>query len=309
MASKDPTFIQFTPAQARAYAQGRGSSYPPPLYDALLAYHTGPKNTHRDIGTGPGKVVFDLKPHFTTSIGTDTSAGMIEEARKAASALDLSSCTFAQAAGEECAADLPDGEGSVDVITAAMSAHWLQLPAFYASAAKALRPGGTLAIWTCTSLYAHPSMPNAARVQAVVSELEDGALREYHNSGTALTRAAYQTLDLPWKVSPSVDEFDEGSFVRQEWDKGGIPSADGGKGPFLHDREVSVEDLGRGLASASSVIRWREAHSEKAGGEKDPVVVAMKGVRDALGGGEMMRDEAVTAMYCDDERGEDVRHS
>ncbi len=110
---------------------------------------------------------------------------MIAEATKASTALALSpSPTFVQSAGENCDAALAEGQ-QADLITCAMSAHWLQLPAFYPSAARALRPGGTLAIWTCTSMYADPSTPNAEAVQAVLRELEDerfSALPKFRDS-------------------------------------------------------------------------------------------------------------------------------
>jgi hypothetical protein len=43
MASKDKTFVNFKAEQAAQYAEGRGHSYPKPLYDAILEYHQGPR--------------------------------------------------------------------------------------------------------------------------------------------------------------------------------------------------------------------------------------------------------------------------
>ncbi len=76
--------------------------------------------------------------------------------------------------------------------------------------------------------------------------------------------------------------------MRRDGDRDGIPSApaaeDGRPGPFLFDREVRVEELERGFGTASSVIRYREANPEVAGGEEDVVVVAGRKLGEAVGG-------------------------
>lgn len=329
MATKDKTFVKFTPEQAADYAAHRGHSYPTQLYEAIMDYHQGVKEVligesslstlhtpqptipqqlssltqislpiPTDVGTGPGKVIFDLLEigPFETALGTDTSPGMINEARKGAEKAGLShKTTFLQGAGEEVDKTISSagiGIEKVDVMTVAMAAHWMQMPDFYAAAARALRAGGTLAIWTCTSLYAHPSTPNVEAVQAALTELEDGILKDYHSSGTLITRSAYRNLDLPWTVSPPILEFAEKDFVRVDWDKDGIPSApameDGTPGPFLKDEEIRLEDLEKGMGSASSVIRFRAANPELAGTEQDPVVRTISKMREAMSGRESL---------------------
>ncbi len=218
---------------------------------------------------------------------------MLDQARKGAELACLSSrTTFLLGPGETTDETLSAaGLGPVDLITVAMAAHWIQLPAFYAAAAKVLKPGGTLAMWTCTSLYAHPSTRNCEQVQAALSELEDGLLKPYYNAGTMITRAAYRTLDLPWTIRPVVPEFKENDFVRVDWDSGGVPSGppmeDGAPGPFLERTVVTLGDLEKGLGSASTVIRYREAHPEVVGTPEDPVTMTIQKMRDALGGEEL----------------------
>lgn len=289
MAPKEKTFVAFTPEQAAQYAAGRAQSYPEPLYQAIFDYHNGPRDTLLDVGTGPGKVVFDLLPHFSRATGCDASPGMIAEAKLGAGKRNLTErVTFVECAGEHCADALAAaGVESADVITAAMAAHWLDLPAFYASAAKALRPGGTLAMWTAVSLYCHPSTPNAAAVQEALDDCEDRMLKPHMTAGNRLSRAAYKALPLPFTLPGLEDAFDEASFVRREWDTKGVPSApdneDGSPGPFLKHVETRIEDLERGLATSSSVIRWREAHPEIALTDEDPVKLTGRRIRELVG--------------------------
>ncbi|KXT08235.1 hypothetical protein AC579_81 [Pseudocercospora musae] len=69
MTSKDQAFAPFTPERAAAYASTRGSAYPPALCNRILEYHTGSRDVFLDVGTGPGKLVFDLLPSITKGLG------------------------------------------------------------------------------------------------------------------------------------------------------------------------------------------------------------------------------------------------
>lgn len=224
-------------------------------------------------------------------MGMDPSGSMVEQAQKDSSRRGLADqTTFLKCAGEMCHETLSTTiYGHADVITAAMSAHWMQMPAFYAAAANALRPGGTLAIWTASSLYAHPSTPNAAKIQEALNDCEDHLLKPYHHSFIGLTRGGYAALELPWSLDPPVPGFLEVDFVRKEWDVNGIPSAppldDGRPGNFLMgNRKFRVDELEKGLGSSSSVVRFREANPDKAYTEEDPVMLTARRIRDALCG-------------------------
>ena len=295
MATKDKTFVAFTAEQAEQYATGRGFSYPPELYKAILDYHDGPHDLLLDVGTGPGKVVFDMLPSFKHAVGCDTSIGMVEQAKKGAVQRGLEDKTaFVVCSGEACEnAVREDQKGHVDVLTIAMAAHWLEIEGFYESAANVLRPGGTLAIWTCSSLYCHPSTPNAAAVQAAFDDCENRMLLPYHTPGNMMSRSAYDTLPLPWTLESTTNRFDKSSFFRKDWDRGGVPSAPsdpetGSPGPFLRHRETALSDLQRALATSSSVIRFRDDHPEQAHTEDDPIVLTMNKVKTLLGGKESL---------------------
>ncbi|KAI7715735.1 UNC-50 family protein [Hortaea werneckii] len=160
--STDTTFRNFTAQQAAAYASGRGDSYPQPLYQTILDFHQGKRDLCMDVGTGPGKAVWDLLAYFSHCIGSDASEQMIERAKQEALSRNLSHRTaFLTVEAEYCgdhallhhAGFEPN---SIDLITVAMAAHWFRFPAFYLSAAQALRSGGTLAIWTTSSYSATP---------------------------------------------------------------------------------------------------------------------------------------------------------
>ncbi|KAF7298237.1 Methyltransf-25 domain-containing protein [Mycena chlorophos] len=259
-----------TGEQAAAYASGRGSSYPAEVYDAILAYHQGERKLLLDVGCGPGKVVFDLLPFFEQAVGTDSSAGMIQQATNDSKA---SNARFAVCKGENCGDEVEPG--SVSLLTVAMAAHWLDMRQFYASALKALQPGGTLAIWTCSSFYCNPATPNAIAVQEILSDLEDNKLGPYMLPGNMISRNAYETLEMPWDLGVG---FKEDAFVRKDWDRDGIPS-NGIK--FISESETTLDQLEKGFGSASAVVRWRAAPENE--GKPDVVSSTFEQLRAVLG--------------------------
>lgn len=293
---KDQTFRVFTAEQAAAYATGRAGAYPEPVYHSIMDFHQGKRELCLDVGTGPGKAVWDLLNYFDHCIGCDAGEQMIEQAKKDAVRLGVSDrASFVVTPAESCAEALSMSNrppASADAITVATAAHWFDMPAFYASAAQALRPGGTLAMWTVTSFYCHPSVPNYEAIQRILSELEDEKLGPYMQPSSVLTRGAYEQLPLPWSGAddePAHSLFDKDSFKRCDWDRDGVPSApplaDGTPGPFLMGKGLTIERGLAGLGSSSSVIRWRQAHPEKAGTDEDPVIHAFKLTRDVMGEG------------------------
>jgi len=196
------------------------------------------------------------------------------------------------------------------------------MDAFYAAAAKVLKPGGTLAMFTCSSMYARkclshywtlihdisltnvsrdrasfvskltpsldPTDPHHKELQQILSRLEDDMLGSYVLPGNMLSRNMYKDLPLPWSLSQPNKHFDQTSFKRQDWDAHGVPSAtaleDGTPGPFLFVDSTSPEQLGRAFGSASMVIRWREANKEALarGDIEDCVDVTVKDLKAVL---------------------------
>ncbi|KAF2152201.1 S-adenosyl-L-methionine-dependent methyltransferase [Myriangium duriaei CBS 260.36] len=289
MTSRDETFRNFTPEQAAIYAKARGYSYPPALYQAVVDYHKTARRVVFDIGTGPGKVLFDFMQFFERGIGSDTSVQMIEQAKKDAQSRNLSDRTgFLVCSAEDCSSHLsPNEVGNVDLITVAMAVHWFQLPEFYAQAAKALKPGGTLAIWTCSSFYCHPAEPKCKEIQDVLSDLEDKVLDPYMTPGNRLSRRRYIDMTLPWHVDATKTLFDESAFQRKDWDVDGIPSGpslpDGTPGPFARMDETNIDDWEASIGAAGPVVRWRKANPEKVGTEEDIIRIIVKRLRTVMG--------------------------
>jgi hypothetical protein len=79
----------------------------------------------------------------------------------------------------------------------------------------------------------------------------------------------------------TIQGFPQELFVRREWDREGVLS--NGESFFGGGKERSIDDIEKGLATASLVTRWREAHPDLAGTEKDVVEQFAIELREALG--------------------------
>ena len=131
---KDPTFTNYTADQAREYAQHR-SGYPPRLIQHILSHHekTGGKfGCVLDLGCGPGNSTRDLGSHFDGAIGVDPSNEMTNAARGIGGYTKSGiPVKYVTSDGEAC-----EGikSNSVDLPTAAMSAHWFDMERFWPTA-------------------------------------------------------------------------------------------------------------------------------------------------------------------------------
>lgn len=144
---------------------------------------------------------------------------------------------------------------------------WLDMPRFWPTAARVLRPGGTVAMWNSYAAYLHHSVPNAAAINAAVKEIEEEELLPFFEPGNLLTRNLYSTIGLPWTVDPRVPDFDESTLFRKEWgtEDNDVSFYEGGQ------VTLDLDTMEKMLGTSSPVTRWREAHPEAVGTEKDVI--------------------------------------
>jgi trans-aconitate 3-methyltransferase len=262
---KEKTFTAYTASQGKAYSTAR-RDYHPTVYSTVLTQHTttgGQLSTLLDIGCGTGLAIRALSPKFTTSIGLDPSYGMLETARSLSDPSSPNPIRYELSSSSQLGSNLdpPIPDGSVDLIVAANAAHWFDMPAFWTAAARVLKPGGTVALWTSGEIRAHPSTAAADEIQKAWDAHREKYLAPFYEEGNHLTRTQYANLGLPWTTEPKIGGFTQEGYLRKVWD--------GDEEFFTGGQEVGMDMLEKMLATASPVTRWREANKDKVGTEED----------------------------------------
>jgi trans-aconitate 3-methyltransferase len=282
----EKTFRSFNSEQGKNYAQVR-PTYSLKLYQAILDHHTstgGELNTLLDVGCGPGFATVGLAPHFVHAIGIDPSEGMIETARSTGGTSSTSEpirfeISNAEELGQTLSPAIPDS--SVDLITAATAAHWFDMPRFWKRAAEVLKPGGSVAIWCAGRIHISPSVPNHEAIQTFMEDYRDNFLVQYIEPGNLLAENLYVGLALPWTLKDPVQEFDESTYLRKEWNSGASGAEEG---EFYAGGKISVDmkKLELVWGTSSPIVRWREAHPDDVGTERDIVKIMVNKTRQLL---------------------------
>ena len=276
----DKTFRNYSTSQVQEYARRRGG-YPIRLIDEVIGTHVrlgGSLHSLLDLGCGPGSATRDLAKYFDHAGGLDPSAEMVKTAREIGGRSKSGPIDFVQGEAEICK-DVPDN--SVDLITAATSAHWFNMAEFWPTAARILKPNGTVAFFTIWRIYCHPDKtPHVEEIQRILIELEHVTLGPYQRPGNWSLMGMYPDLKMPWSISPPCSSFSESSYQRQVWNENGIP---GDIGTYIcGERELTLEEAENAIATISAVTRWREAHPDLAHTEHDCVMAAFAKIRDIL---------------------------
>lgn len=166
----------------RAYARFR-PEYPPQLA-GFLASLVSDKRLAVDVGCGNGQLTRLLAPYFDAVVGLDPSAEQI------ANAVSGERVTYRCAAAEQ----LPLSDGSASLVTAAQSAHWFDLPAFYQEVRRVAVAGGVLALISYGVLRVGPALDG--RFQRFYRE----EIGPYWPEERKLVDSGYATIDFPFEA-------------------------------------------------------------------------------------------------------------
>ncbi|KAG7417518.1 Trans-aconitate 3-methyltransferase [Fusarium oxysporum f. sp. rapae] len=284
---RDVTFRNYTTDQASDYAAGR-LGYTDALIDFILNYHrstNGETGCMLDVGCGPGTATEKLAPHFDLAYGVDPGESMIKTATTLGGETRTGDPIVYQLSTAEDIDKIDDiSHSSVDMITAATAAHWFDMPRFWAAAAKVLKPGGTVAIWT---VFRQPgSFNNNTELQSIFKDFLD-TLAPYSTAGTHLTQSGYVELPMPWDDPDTSKFYDQQASARHVLtaEDGFVPDA--GRGETERSRVHETPDkqlqmIERLVRTFGSVSRWQKENPELVGTEQDHVRILMSKVRKVL---------------------------
>jgi SAM-dependent methyltransferase len=174
-------FKDYFSAKAAKYAASR-PVYPRALIDFLADVAPG-HGQALDCGCGNGQLSTQLARRFKRVIATDASAEQI------ANAVPHESVVYRVAPAEQ--SGLP--AGSVDLVTVAQAAHWLDLNAFYAEVRRVARANAIVALIAYDILRVEDAEANAA-IQRFCYE----TMRPYWPPERRHVDEGYRSLPFPF---------------------------------------------------------------------------------------------------------------
>jgi SAM-dependent methyltransferase len=163
-------------------------TYPHALVDELACISPG----HRlalDVGCGTGQLSVLLADRFDHVIATDASAAQIDNAQR------RDRVTYRTALAQD--SGLPDA--SVDLITVAQAAHWLDLDVFYAEVRRIARPNAAIALITYGVL--HIDGP----AEQIVQHFYRDTLAPYWPAERRHVEDGYRSLPFPFHETQPPD--------------------------------------------------------------------------------------------------------
>jgi hypothetical protein len=185
--------------QAEAYLKGR-PTYPEELFEYLAGISPN-RNLCWDCATGNGQAAISLASRFQKVIATDASAKQI------ASAIKKENIQYRVATAEESGLET----GSVDLITVATAAHWLNLDLFYTEAQRVAAPKGTLAVWT----YSEAKI--SQEIDTLMEWFMYDQLYKYWPDGRWYVRGKYETLPFPFEQIQTAQFFCKLNWNLEQW--------------------------------------------------------------------------------------------
>ncbi|XP_056391911.1 putative methyltransferase DDB_G0268948 [Hyla sarda] len=165
-----------------------------------------------DVGCGTGRYTLPLAPHFKKVVGIDISESQINVAKQNTS---LDNVSYMVAAAEK----LPMENNSVDLVNAALAAHWFTAETFTSEAARVLKTEGCLAVHAFYPYTVIEYKDLSHELNVVMSEVWDTLFQhkvqslehmfsQYHNIYEAILLKDKEWIrDIPVKIQMSIPEL------------------------------------------------------------------------------------------------------
>lgn len=179
---------------------------PDELKDIIIQYLDKKKGKPHvlavDLGCGTGQNSRLLARHFKEVVGIDISNCQLEEARAVPGYPNI---TYREGSAEE----LPLPDESVDLLTAAVAAHWFDRSRFLAEASRVLKPGGCMALLGFSDSTGRFFYKDCGeRLRQVYAEVKK-VLLPYTSQQVAVADGKLEELyiDIPFPDKERIDNF------------------------------------------------------------------------------------------------------
>ncbi|KAJ1725483.1 trans-aconitate methyltransferase 1 [Coemansia erecta] len=249
-----------TPAYNSANYQADRPRYRDSLVDRILDFHKKTPGAATDlavdVATGTGIFARQLQRGFTKVIGTDISENMLDSARKADAESEIE---YVQSPAERLSF-LEDH--SVDVITVATGAHWIEVDKFVAEAKRVLKPTGSFVIFGYPGFAHFVDYPQCDKMLKDYG-LGDDKLGSYWDAGRELLVAGYRRYhqafvnnnwsDISRRIYPDTFDKEESKEIQPIL----------GDGPVVMDFQVTWRTLLAFLKTWSTLAIYHKKYPER----------------------------------------------
>lgn len=193
-----------------------------------------------DVGCGTGQLTQLLAPYFDTVIGLDPSSDQI------ANTMQSKSISYQCSSAEH----LPLNNGSVNLITAAQSAHWFDLPRFYNEVRRVASTDSILALISYGVLKLEPGIND--RVQ----HFYWNEIGTFWPPERKLVDSGYATIDFPFTelAPPSME-------IRLDWDLNEFMGYISTWSAIRNAIEIGREDLLQSFSNDITKV-WGDANTK-----------------------------------------------
>ncbi|MCO5598697.1 hypothetical protein L7F22_052795 [Adiantum nelumboides] len=209
--------------------QANRPRYPDLLYDTVLQFHKGDRETVLDLGTGPGLSLFPFAYQFKHLIGSDPSEGMISQAEQAWKgwkesqenkvAIQAKDAKFIQSSAENLK-EIKDE--SIDLVTAAQAAHWFDAEKVWNEIHRILKPKGSVAFWGYGTNYL-PRHPSLAKQMSKFMSSKDEEMKAYWPSGRDIAENLLNDFPFPSNSSNTNWDVNSASRIQHTLSSPGVP--------------------------------------------------------------------------------------
>lgn len=101
--------------------------------------------------------------------------------------------------------------------------------------------------------------------------------------GNLLAHSGYVGLEMPWDNMETAALFEKDTFLRRRWDTDDESSDNNDMFREAAQLKWSLKEIEAMAQTMSPVTRWREAHPDLVGTDKDCVKIILAETREALG--------------------------
>ncbi len=246
---------------AEDYERGR-LPYPGAL-ESLVEAAVGRGGRLLDLGCGPGRVGLRLRGLFDELVGVDRDEGMVQHARRRATAMGVETARFVQASVEDLPADL----GSFRVVVVAQAFHWFDGPRAAEAIRRLLEPGGHCVVLYAWSLSGDPA-PESSLPQPPLAAMKElgkslGALQadvpqSVPDDESGLMTTAGFCGPVGWDVPAGEVVVSSAGDVIARW-MSRSDTAEFRTGRAREEYVAAAEQLLRGVSEAGFAERLRDA--------------------------------------------------